>query len=459
MTAIRLEKLTSELRIEQALKVLDHAYDEIFVCDAKYKVLYVNSACERHYGMKPHELIGKTYWDLVEKDYWYPTVLPKVYDERRTITIKQTSYLGETIITTAVPIFDEQGEIEMVVMSVRDNMYEIELVREAMNQEFDLNHQRAEDLLKGAKGNSPMIFKSPLVRRIINHARRFAQVDATVLIQGESGTGKGLLANFMHEHSERKNAPFLPINCAAIPEELMESELFGYRRGAFTGAVSEGKVGLLQMAHKGTLFLDEIGDLSLRLQAKLLHVLQEKQFIPVGGGEPIKVDVRIIAATHQKLHEMLKEGTFREDLYYRLNVLALEIPPLRQRREDIRPLLHHYLNKFNRKYQCNAKLSTESMELLCGYNWPGNIRQLENMVERLVVVCGHGMIHKDSLPAVFLKEEAKNSALEAYEKWMLSHERALVVEAYRRYPSTRKVAEALAISQTKASKLIRKHIK
>jgi len=445
-----------ELKIEQALRILDHAYDEIFVCDSNYQVIYVNEACKRHYGMAPSEFIGKTHWDLVNKEYWYPTVLPRVYKEKRTITIKQTSFLGENIITTAVPIFDSKGDIEFVVMSVRDNMYEIELIREEMEKEFDLSHRIAKDLIDAADESSNMIFKSEVIGNIVEKARRFAGVDATVLINGESGTGKGLLASYIHQNSNRKKQPFLPINCAAIPEELMESELFGYSAGAFTGASEKGKYGLLQMAHSGTLFLDEIGELSMRLQAKLLHVIQEKKFIPVGGGEPVQVDVRIISATNSNLKDRVKEKSFREDLYYRLNVLDLEIPPLRKRRDDIVPLIYYYLNKFSRKYNVQPIIAKDGLKKLEAYSWPGNIRQLENVIERLVILHGEKGIEYRDLPKNILEEEQVVFD-QNFDQMVAQYEKSIIQKAYQTLKSSRKVAVALGISQTRASRLINKY--
>ena len=218
-------------------------------------------------------------------------------------------------------------------------------------------------------------------------ARRIAVVDSTVLIQGESGVGKGLLSEYIHRNSMRKNGPFIKINCATFPENLIESELFGYEPGAFTGASKQGKVGLIELSDKGTLFLDEIAELPLTLQAKLLNVLQDKIITKIGSNEFIKVDTRIIAATNNNLKSMVKEGKFRLDLYYRLNVVEIEIPPLRQRKDDIIPLTKVFLDKINDRYKLSREISPNAMKVLLAHDWPGNVRELENEIERAAVIC------------------------------------------------------------------------
>jgi transcriptional regulator with PAS, ATPase and Fis domain len=226
------------------------------------------------------------------------------------------------------------------------------------------------------------------------------------LITGESGTGKELAARAIHDSSTRRDEPFVPINCGAIPEELLESELFGHVRGAFTGAVNS-RQGRFQLAHRGTLFLDEIGEMSPKLQIKLLRVLQEKQFEPVGSDRAVHVDVRVIAATHRDLHVAAREGRFREDLYYRLNVLPLELPPLREREGDIRLLVHHFLEVHgSRKGKTRTEVDEAAMAIIQKYRWPGNVREVENLVERLVVMDEDGVIHAEDLPEYIVYNDA-----------------------------------------------------
>jgi len=228
--------------------------------------------------------------------------------------------------------------------------------------------------------------------------RQVAVTDATVLIIGESGTGKELIARALHGGSPRRDQPFVPVNCAAIPEELLESELFGHTRGAFTGAHSS-RSGMFQLANGGTLFLDEVGDMPLVLQAKLLRVLQDQQVRPVGSDRTISIEVRLITATNKNLEKAVEQGTFREDLFYRLQVIPIHLPPLRARRSDIPLLLQHFLERANRKYGRNAQLTPEAMVHLWEYDWPGNVRELENIVERLVVLNETGRIDIENLPS------------------------------------------------------------
>lgn len=442
------------LDLKEFKNLIDQAYDEIFIYDANYNVVYVNNACERHYGLNAEEMIGRKFGDLLEEEYWFPSVLPTVYKEKRQMTIKQTSYLGVPITTTAVPVFDERGEIRYVIMSVRDQMFELDLIREQMEKEGTIEPV-AEKNEKVT--TTKFLYKSYVMEQLFMMMERIAKVDSTLLIHGESGTGKGLMARLVHEKSTRSGRGFLTINCAAIPEDLLESELFGYTEGAFTGAKKGGKKGLIEMAHQGTLFLDEIGELSLRLQSKLLHVIQEREFIPVGGREAKHVDVRILAATNRKLSEMVQDKTFREDLYYRLNVLEIEIPPLRRRQEDISVISQYYLNLFNQRYDRHCVMNDELKQFFCAYKWPGNVRQLENTIERLVVTAKGNQLAVEDLPVQFKHEEDCNlSVAESYDEAKEMFEIQLIGELYQEYGSSRKLAERLNISQTKASRMIRK---
>ncbi len=249
---------------------------------------------------------------------------------------------------------------------------------------------------------SSIIGKSKPMQDLFEMIEKVAESNATVLIQGESGTGKELAARAIHQLSGRRNQNFVPINCAAIPEDLLESELFGHVKGSFTGAHAN-RIGRFEMADKGTLFLDEIGDMKAALQVKLLRVLQTREFEPVGSAKCQKVDVRIVAATNRNLEELVENGDFREDLYYRLSVIPVTIPPLRERREDIPLLIHNFLTIFNDNSRYSVKgFSREALEILCNYSWPGNVRELENLVERLVIIKNSGVITPDDLPEKYL---------------------------------------------------------
>lgn len=359
-----------DLTVETLKKILDYSSEEIFVLDAEQRVIFVNGTCEKHYGLKPEDVVGKYNSELYEKGYWKPSIVPLVYKEKKPVTIKMTTYLGAELLTTAVPILNDKNEIEFVVTTSHK-----------LQNYKSIKNDKEEHLPSGTQNIATPITNCEKMKNILKMCEKIAKVDSTVLIQGESGTGKGVLAEYIHSISKRSNKTFLKINCAALPGDLLESELFGYTEGAFTGANRKGKKGLLEIADGGTLFLDEIGEMPLSLQAKLLQVIQEKQFLPVGGHEIKRVDVRIIAATNRDLIEMVKNNLFREDLFYRLNIIDIQLPPLRERREDIIPLTYNFLYKFNKKYEMNKIISQECLDLFYWYSWPGNIRQLENVME------------------------------------------------------------------------------
>lgn len=296
------------------------------------------------------------------------------------------------------------------------------------------------------------------MKELIKTIEKVSTFDTTVFFYGESGTGKGLLAKYLHQKSLRAKAPFVVINCAALPEHLLESELFGYVEGAFTGASQKGKAGLLEAANNGTLFLDEIGELSLGIQAKLLHVLQDKEFTPVGDTKSKKVDIRIITATNKDLKEMISKNTFREDLYYRLNVIDIDVPPLRNRPDDIIPLANFFLDNFNNKFKIKRTISKEVYEFFTSYHWPGNVRELENLIEKLIVV-SDDIITLEFIPNSTQKnfQSTPNQKLTSFDESLEAFEKKIIIETYQRFQNYRKVADFLNISQSRAARLIRKY--
>jgi transcriptional regulator with PAS, ATPase and Fis domain len=435
---------------EMLEKIMDHSSDEIYVLDGQTRIVFVNKVFERHYGLKRSEVIGKYNEELFQLGYWTPSIVPIVLKEKKPVTIKQTTFYGGELITTAVPLLNRKQEIELIVCTGHEQNY----------KQLTLLKEKEPDEIGSSKlFDSNMITNCETMKKLIQFCRRIASVDSTILIQGESGTGKGVLAKYIHQMSQRKNGPFLTINCAAIPEELLESELFGYSQGAFTGANKNGKTGLIEAADHGTLFLDEIGEISPKIQAKLLQVIQERQFLPIGSREVKRVDIRIIAATNRNLFEMVEKKLFREDLYYRLNVIDIKVPPLRERTGDIVLLTYYFLNKFNRKYGVERLISQECLDLISGYSWPGNVRQLENVMERLVVTA-ESMIDAKDLPDIVYQNAKQNvtaSAPSSLDAAIEQVERTLIVRSYHKNGSSRKVAQDLNISQTRASKLIRKY--
>lgn len=304
-----------------------------------------------------------------------------------------------------------------------------------------------------------IVTKSEEMKLIYDTAQRVANIDATVLILGETGVGKDVLANYIYANSLRaKEGEFIKVNCGAIPAELLESELFGYEKGAFTGASSEGKPGLFELADKGMIFLDEIGELSLNLQVKLLRVLQEGEIQRIGGSRPKKVNVRIISATNRDLKEMVDRGKFREDLYYRLNVIPIHIPPLRERRADILPLTKLYLEKMNEKYQLNKELDYSLKSFFMSYNWPGNVRELSNLIERLVVTTREDRIFLDDLPSEYLNSENYTSdKILSLKEAVENAERKVLSLAAEKYSNTYEIAKALDSSQPTIVRKLKKY--
>ena len=428
-------------------RILDYSSDEIFVLDGEKRIVFVNNVCEKHYGLKPEMIMGKYNLELFEQGYWKPSIVPLVFKEKKPVTIKQTTYIGAELLTTAVPILNNQNEIELVVITSQELQNFKSLKKE--NKLIEANQKEDHIHLTNCEK----------MKNIIKMCKKTAQVDSTILIQGESGTGKGELAHYIHKTSKRKEHTFLKINCAALPADLLESELFGYAEGAFTGANKSGKKGLIETANLGTVFLDEIGEVPLSLQAKLLQVIQEKQFIPVGGNKMKQVDIRIIAATNRDLIEMVRKKQFREDLFYRLNIIDIELPALRDRKEDIIPLTYNFLHKFNQKYEMNKLISQECLDIFYHYSWPGNIRQLENTMERLVIT-SDSIINKSDLPDLITEKtklQTQHIIPPTLDEALEYIKRTLVEKSYKKYKSSRKVANDLNISQTRAVKLINQY--
>lgn len=447
----RIEKFeNAELTLESLVKILDYSSDEIYVVDAEMCIVYVNRICEKHYGLKKDEVLGKYNQEFFEEGLWNPSIIPSVLERKEPVSLRQQTYIGAELLTRAIPILNEQGEIDFIVMTSTELT---DFNRLLTSEVYDREDKVVEQF------SHTVIAQSKQMKGLLKFCEKVAPTDSTVLITGESGTGKGVIAYHLHKTSKRKDAPFLHVNCAAIPQDLMESELFGYIGGAFTGANKDGKVGLFESAHTGTIFLDEIGELAPGLQAKVLQVIQEKTFRSIGDHTTKKVDVRILAATNQNLLEMVEEKTFREDLYYRLNVIDIYMPSLRERKEDLLPLISNFLRIFNEKYHANKIMSEQCLTALHHYSWPGNVRQLENLIERLVITSDVIIDVKD-LPAVVL-DSVKNLPEVVYanslENAIEEVTRTMLERAYKKVRSSRAVAKELGISQSKASRLIRQY--
>lgn len=434
--------------------VFEYAFDEIFVTDEQGIVVRVNSTCERHYQLAAEELVGKHVKELQKDGIFYPSATLEVIEKKRPIELVQTTKSGEYLHVRTRPVFDDEGNLRRVISYSRD-LTELYQLRQKV-EEMDNQLKTYKKELRETYEYEGLIFKSIAMQKIIETIKKVSVVDSTVLVLGETGVGKSRLVRHLHEVSHRKNESFYEINCAALPTNLIESELFGYSGGSFTGANREGKKGLLESAHKGTLFLDEIGEMPLEIQAKLLQVLQEKTFRPIGGRELKKVDVRIVAATNRDLSEMVKRGTFRKDLYYRLNVIPISIPPLRERTEDILPLVYHYLQHFNKKYGRDVKLAPSTLQMFVGYPWEGNNREIENVIERIVITADD-IVTIEDLPIAMQESTVEQSGQSLY-KMLEEVERNIILKAYKTCGSSYKVAEFLKISQSAATRKIKKFI-
>jgi PAS domain S-box-containing protein len=430
--------------------IINSSYDGMFITDGQGVVLRINQAYEDITGIKLNEIIGKNMKGLVEVGYYDQSVSLLVMEQQKSLTINQTVKGDRKILVTGNPIFDKQGNLFRVVTNVRDitklvNLQEqlVKTQEQTLKYKTELSHLRSMQM----QGHE-IIFRSRAMAQVVELAIKVADVNSTILITGESGTGKELIAKLIHKKGIGVAKPLIKINCAAIPEQLLESELFGYEGGAFTGAKKEGKPGLFELAHNGTLFLDEIGDIPLVLQAKLLRAIQEKEIVRVGGTKPITFNVRIIAATHRDLVQMVKENKFRQDLYYRLVVVPITIPPLRERKDDILVLVMHFLDKINQRFGFQKKISSSLLDKLLDYSWPGNVRELENLIERMIVTSIKDEITPEQLPDYINKEHfmpRKGSKLkEAVEQVEIQ----LMTEAFKEYSSWAKVADVLGVDRS-----------
>lgn len=451
---------------------IDNSVDSFSIADSKGMFLKVNDTFTHYTGISKEEMEGSTTRELIESGSYGPdSAILLAIKERKRVAVLQNGRVrdlsgkksdkeltnGEAI-AISTPIFDDNGDIRYVVSNARF-IHELELLKKYLDDTKNLgDHEQL-------KNQRKMIWKSMRMKEILGLVKVVAPTDSSVMISGETGTGKSMLARYIHEQSSRRDKAFVEINCAAIPENLIESELFGYESGAFTGASKNGKKGLMEIADGGTLFLDEIGDMPLSLQATLLQSLQNRSFTRVGGEKQINVDVRLITATNMDLEQMVQEGTFRNELYYRINVVPINLPRLSERREDFQMIVDVSMERFTGRYNKEVVLSREARKLMEAYSWPGNIRELENTVERLVVTNRNGVIFPADLPSKIIAENNEYGGgvmiddIMPLKKATEEIEKQLISAAYVRYGSSYKVAEALGISQSAASRKIIKYLK
>ncbi|MCO5385992.1 MAG: sigma 54-interacting transcriptional regulator [Desulfosporosinus sp.] len=446
-------KLAEVSEINKELRsVIEASYDGIIVVDSHGLVQIVNKSFYRVQG-SDHDPMGERIEQLA---IMCRELLIQVYQRvmangKVTFDRYKGKHLTELAITGS-PVLDEQDRLVRVVISIRDLTELNQLKLQSERYSHELKSLRA-------KEQKDLIYHSSAMERVVNEALRVSGVNSTVLITGESGVGKEVIAKTIHQNSPRAEGPFIQINGGAIPENLLESELFGYEKGSFTGANKEGKPGMMELANGGTLLLDEVGDMPLNLQVKLLRAIQEQEIYRIGGRVPIKLNIRILSATNKNLEILVKEKKFREDLFYRLNVVPIKIPPLRERKSDILPLAKHFLDKVNERYKMQKYFSYEICKLFEEYNWPGNIRELANLVERLVIMSEQDAIFPDQLPEPFFAKFSSSSLRVSVDQIIPLKEARdiveteLIIKALKEYNSLRRAGEVLGVAH---STLLRK---
>lgn len=445
-----MEMLNAELEA-----IIETALDEIFVTDQNGVITRVNSVGRRYYNTQGKSLIGMHVEDLFNQGIISTSGTLKVIEQKAPVEIFQKTNTGSYLHVRSYPLFDKEGKLFRIVSYSKDLTELLELKKKIESMEEQLENYKKEN--SQSIELDGIVSKSDSMKQILTLVKKIAEVDSTVLILGETGVGKSAIAKVIHQLSKRKYKEFNEINCAALPETLIEAELFGFEGKSFTGAPSEKRKGLIETTNGGTLFLDEIGELPIHLQGKLLHVIQNKVIRPIGSRQSISVDVRIIAATNQDLEKKIKEGKFREDLYYRLLVIPITIPPLRERKEDIIPLVNYFLSKFNKLYDKNVSFSPKVVSVFLDYQWNGNIRELENIIERLVVTADSDEITTRNLPNNFKQLTNKLSGKTLGET-IEEIEKKVILDSYTKHKSSYMVAKELGLSQSTANRKIKKYL-
>ncbi|PNU20210.1 Fis family transcriptional regulator [Geothermobacter hydrogeniphilus] len=421
----------------------DHVANGIYLVDGEGTTIRVNRTFEEMSGFSNAELVGRNLRDMVGPNREFSgSASLLVLEKKKPVTATYSTSTGRKLLVRGIPLFHDDGSIRLIINTIWD------LTVVSYSRAVDADTARGATLEE-----EDLVTCSPQMQQVLDLALRVAPTDSTLLLSGESGVGKSLLARLVHRASERRKGPFLQVNCGAIPETLLEAELFGYAPGSFTGADRKGRDGRFTLADGGTLFLDEIAELPLHLQSKLLGVLQEREFFRIGGNRAEKVDVRVIAASNSNLLEMVAAGRFREDLYYRLNVVPITLPPLRRRPEDIPLLADAFVERFNRKYRSFKQLSPPLLTHLEQLPWRGNIRELENFIERLVVTSTETVLTPENCGLPTAPANGQGSLKRQLE----NHEAEILKRAWEKHRTTRRVAAALGISQATAARKLRRH--
>jgi PAS domain S-box-containing protein/TyrR family helix-turn-helix protein len=445
--------------------IINSMSDGLWVCDGEANALRINPASARLNDVDPAHVIGRNMRQLVEEGVFDRSVTLEVLKTGKPVNMLQTRR-GRKLVLTGTPVRDEAGRLIRVVVNERD-VTDIDTLQRGLEEQEAIKDRFRGELLEQQiekVESRRVIAKSPAMQKALRQAIKVAGADSTVLILGESGVGKGLFADLIHKYSPRAQRPLVKVNCGAIPDSLVEAELFGYEKGAFTGAQAKGKAGYFEAAEGGILFLDEIAELPLSSQVKLLRFLEDHRITRVGATTSREVDVRVLAATHRDLHEMVDQGLFRLDLFYRLNVIPLAIPPLRERRECLLPILRHYVDHYAARIGARKRLSRAATDALLAYGWPGNVRELMNLCERLVVMSDTEVIDSSDLPPNVATAATQASVAPAawddevpLDEALERTERVLLLRARQRYGSQSEMAKALGVNQSTVARKLKRY--
>ena len=455
------EALTLELHA-----IIDSSSDGLFVCDADGNVIRVNPASEKIHQKPAAEMVGHNMRELMSGGFIDRSAALEASQQKKSVSLLQNMPGGGKLISIGTPVFDQTGELIRVVVSERD-ITEIDTLQRELENQAAIKDQFRHQILEMQQAEHEsrnVIARSPDMIKAIQQAMKVATAASSVLILGESGVGKGVIADLIHRNSDRRDRPLIKINCGSIPETLIEAELFGYEKGAFTGASVSGKPGQFELANEGILFLDEIAELPLSAQVKLLRFLEDGCITRLGGTEERKVDVRILAATHRDLEAMVESGAFRLDLYYRLNVIPIYIPSLRERRDCLVPLIRHYIDHFSSVANTPKRLTREAIDALSVYSYPGNVRELMNICERLVVMSETEVVDLSDLPVQVARRMEVDSVEGdiwpdsiSLQKAVETVERKLLTRASERYRNQAEIAEALGVNQSTIARKLRRY--